>query len=298
MCGAKVLDWDDPLDEDDQQQWRFIMNDMDQLSQCRVQRCISRTNTSASEYRLLCFCDASEKAYASAIYLHQTSENKSSTQLVFAKTRLTPVKKLSIPRLELLAVVIGMRCISFVKEQIQLPIVESYVWSDSQCVLHWITSDKKLSVFVRNRVKEIRDASEETTLAYVPTKENPADVASRGTSITKLSENELWWNGPKWLSNHPREWPTFDTQMDDSSEKNKYDSEIHEQKEEVTLVQHPHSSGEDDFPQPGTRSPLGIDCSQFSSNTRLLRVTALALRFVRKLQRRPCSDGHITTTEI
>lgn len=111
------------------------------------------------EYRLLCFSDAPEKAYAAVIYLNEMSGQRSTTNLVFAKSRLTPLKKMSIPRLELLAVVIGLRCLKFVREQIKLPIYQSYLWTHSQCVLHWINSKKPLSVFVLNRVKEINDST-------------------------------------------------------------------------------------------------------------------------------------------
>lgn len=61
------------------------------------------------------FSDASEKADAAVIYLNEISGQKSTTNPVFAKSRLTPLK-LSIPRLELLAIVIGLRCLKFVRE--------------------------------------------------------------------------------------------------------------------------------------------------------------------------------------
>ncbi|CAC5415551.1 unnamed protein product [Mytilus coruscus] len=99
-----------------------------------------------------------------------------------------------------MAVVIGVRCLKFIETELKLPIEKKYVWSDSQCVLKWISSEKDLSVFVRNRVKQINKYSE-IHFGYISTNENPADVATRGTNIKKLCEDKLWWHGPIWLKN-------------------------------------------------------------------------------------------------
>lgn len=182
---SKNLDWDERLCDKDQKMWATATTDLENLSQCCVSRCITRQNQTDVEYRLLCFSDASEKAYAAVIYLNEMSGQRSTTNLVFAKSRLTPLTKMTIPRLELLAVIIGLRCLKFVREQIKLPVYQSYLWTDSQCVLHWINSKKPLSVFVKNRVKEINDSTG-ISISCVPSKENPADIASRGTSTVKL----------------------------------------------------------------------------------------------------------------
>jgi hypothetical protein len=102
---------------------------------------------------LVCFCDASGKAYAATIYVLHIGETERKIDLIFSKTRLAPV---SIPRLELMAVLIGVRCLNFVRGQLQTPIHETHLFTDSQCTLQWISSTKQLSVFVRNRVLEIK----------------------------------------------------------------------------------------------------------------------------------------------
>ena len=75
---------------------------------------------------------------------------------------------------------------------------------DSQCVLHWLQSKKPLSVFVTNRVKEIKFL-EGMSIRYVPTEENQADLATRGKSPSELM-NSIWWNGPHWLSQTEDKW--------------------------------------------------------------------------------------------
>ena len=74
-------------------------------------------------------------------------------------------------------------------------------------VLKWLRSEKDLSVFVRNRVKEI-NIHGDITFHYITSRENPADIASCGTDIYNLSGNQLWWHGPVWLKETEKKWPT------------------------------------------------------------------------------------------
>jgi len=115
---------------------------------------------------LICFYDESGKAYyATAVYLHQFSSNNCSVDLVFSKTRLAP-QGITIPRLELLGVLIGTRAMRFVEKELHLPISSKILWTDSQCVLQWLNSKKPLSTFVTNRLKEIKSL-EGTLFKYV-----------------------------------------------------------------------------------------------------------------------------------
>ena len=110
----------------------------------------------------------------------------------------------SVPQLEILAVLIGVRCLKFVQEQLQINIHSKYVVTDSQCVLHWLVSQKELPVFIKNRVKEITQHTD-VKFEYVRTDKNPADIATRGTSVTNLCADRLWWKGPTWLEKHEAE---------------------------------------------------------------------------------------------
>ena len=81
--------------------------------------------------------------------------------------------------------------LNFVQEQLQLPVEKKVLWTDNQCVLHWIMSKKPLSTFVRNRVQEITE-TKDISFRYVVTSQNPADLATRGVSAQDLSKCELW----------------------------------------------------------------------------------------------------------
>ena len=94
------------------------------------------------------------KAYAASVYLRIKEKTGIKTHLMFSKMRLVPVnkgkgrKELTIPSLELLAVIIGIRAANFVTKQLRLKITDRILWTDSQCVLYWLKTRKLLSVFV------------------------------------------------------------------------------------------------------------------------------------------------------
>ena len=101
--------------------------------------------------------------------------------------------------------------------------------TDSRCVLKWLNSEKDLSVFVRNRVKEIT-SDKDITFYYITSKDNPADIATRGSDMQSLSSNQLWLHGPNWLKNPEKEWPT--SVKDENEHTNsEYESEVKKSKQ-------------------------------------------------------------------
>ncbi|XP_039763613.1 uncharacterized protein LOC120636270 [Pararge aegeria] len=72
----------------------------------------------------------------------------------------------------------------------------------------WLkTPSTRLKSFVRNRVHEIQDSTKGHTWNYVPSKDNPADLLSRGLKADHISNSRLWWSGPTFLANNESEWP-------------------------------------------------------------------------------------------
>ena len=156
-----------------------------------------------ADLTLICFCDASTKAYAAAVYLYHSSLSNYKTDLIFSKTRLAP-EQITIPRLELLGILIGVCALKFVEKELHLPKI---LYTDSQCVLQWMQTAKPLPVFITNRLKEIKE-HQGICFKYVPTKDNPADIATRGQSPSELS-SFIWWTGPQWLLQHKNQWPEW-----------------------------------------------------------------------------------------
>lgn len=147
------------------------------------------------------FADASIKAFAAVGYL----VTKNESNLVFAKTRVNPTKEITIPRLELLAVLIASRMSEFLTNEISIKLIKTYIWTDSSCVCGWSNTNKELPRFVANRINEIK--KKKVNIKYVPTLENPADIASRGMNLENLKLSKLWKNGPEWITKDETFWP-------------------------------------------------------------------------------------------
>ena len=97
------------LDRDDAKEWMEIHRDLVKIDTVKLNGLVSVPNRQNDiSYKLVCFCDASKKAYATSIYLVQQSNNETTSNVIFCKSRLAPVKTMTIPRLELLAVLIGV----------------------------------------------------------------------------------------------------------------------------------------------------------------------------------------------
>ena len=130
------LDWDKKLSSDKMMQWSDIYFRLVEISSHPIPRFIGHTMESGATFMLLCFCDASADSFATTVYLRSSISNEHFIHLMFSKTRLSPPKpvKLTIPRLELMAALIGVRSLNFVQRQLHLPIESKILWSDSQWI--------------------------------------------------------------------------------------------------------------------------------------------------------------------
>ncbi|UYV64155.1 hypothetical protein LAZ67_2006800 [Cordylochernes scorpioides] len=139
------------------------------------------------------FCDASQFAYATCIFLRIEKEDRVDIQLIQARTRVAPLKKLTIPRLELLACLIGARLAANVIQDLEFEEIPRFYWTDSTNALCWIQREDNWAAFVMNRVKEIHNLSSPESWRHIPGRLNPADLPSRGCSAESLKETR-WWN--------------------------------------------------------------------------------------------------------
>ena len=266
----RKLGWDDIInDKETLQTWSVVETGLAEVSLYTVQRLVALQDEQKVSSHLLCFCNASTVAYAATVYLHQQCGERSTCNLIFAKTRIAPVKGMTVPKLELMAVLIGVRCLTFVKDQLKMNISSVYLWTDSQVVIGWINSEKMLPVFVKNSVNEIKNHKEVTT-SYVNTKENPADVATKGTRAQLLYKDRLWWHGPKWLEQPIETWITGKKSMGNVSV---------EAANETVDTEESAFTNTDSVKKVFIELPLSIDYERYSSITKLLRITAYALRF-------------------
>lgn len=205
------ISWDEILPPSLEQEWQEVADSLHDIPKLSIPRLVTCAN--AQLHKLCVLADASSKAYAAAVYLRSvTSSDPVTCNLVFCKSRLAPRSKsteVSLPRLELLGVLIAVRALVFVRKQLGLQLEEpSIVWTDSVCVLHWLHCSKPLPRFVANRVNEIK-AVPNSAFRYVHTSNNPADLPSRGCIASHLTSNQFWWNGPQWLLEDPSSWPEW-----------------------------------------------------------------------------------------
>lgn len=119
--------------------------------------------------------------------------------LLSSKSRVAPIKRLSIPRLELCAAHLLAKLARKVLDSIKFTFESIYLWCDSTVVIAWIrTSRNLLNTFVGNRVSAIQTLVKSGKWCHVPGVANPADYVSRGLFVQELIKCEAWWHGPEF----------------------------------------------------------------------------------------------------
>jgi hypothetical protein len=158
---------------------------------------------------LHCFVDASAKAFGAVIYIKITYAHSTVIKWVAAKGKVCPLDPVSIPRLELLAATLGAQMTDKIVKALQYDKLKVFMWTDSMTALWWIRGrTRNLKMFVANRVLEILKYTDPSDWRYLPTKQNPADLISRGCNLEDLCCSELWKNGPTFLQHDSANWPT------------------------------------------------------------------------------------------
>ncbi|GFW09974.1 integrase catalytic domain-containing protein [Trichonephila clavipes] len=190
------LDWSEQLPPDAMEEWMNFYQKLAKVNNFKIPRCILLPSTIRIEIHG--FSDASERAYAAVVYIKCFNESgQSQTRLLCSKSRVAPLKTVTIPRLELSAALLLSRLVKKVVPILQLPINKIWMWTDSTIALAWIkTEPHKLKTFVSNRVAEIQALSKDYHWKHVSSKNNPADLISRGCNVDELLKNEMWFSGP------------------------------------------------------------------------------------------------------
>ena len=234
------------------------------------------------------FGDASTKAYGACVYLVATHRDTGlvTSSLVFAKSRVAPLKTLTLPRMELLSALLCARLVKFVHKALRLPDeVQCSCWSDSTVALAWIKGNPfRWKTFVSNRVIEIQQLTNPDSWKHCPGKMNPADLVTRGISAADLVQSSLWGEGPDFI----RENTGFSVvESDESICDDTVKSEMKKSVSTVTKTSttvSPHVSPVLDIPRWGTFE-------------KCLRVVAWVFRFIHNAQ---CNmiNGDLTYDEL
>ena len=205
----QALEWDDVLPPEHKEQWKSWFSELPLLQEVKIPRCLKDRNRKVRSVTLHTFSDASEKAYPAAVYSRQEYEDGAiTTRLVASKTRLAPVKAVSIPSLELMGALIGLRLTTQVCSALEIATDDVTYWVDRLNVGFWIRGQsREYKPFVAHRVGEIHEQSHPGQRRFVPTSLNPTDFGTRGMTARELTESERWWSGPEILRHLEAEWP-------------------------------------------------------------------------------------------
>ena len=295
----KELAWDKPLPLQLKTKWLHIAKALSDATNVTFQRkYFSQNPAQNSTTYIHVFVDTSPKAYGCIAYL--TNGNQSSP--IMAKSRVAPLKVLSLPQLELMAALIGTRLAKFLLDTLssRYPNLKVKIWSDSEIVLYWINSNRKLKQFVMHRINEMKGLFPVSTWNHCPTDQNPADLLTRGITTSQLQLSSLWNNGPTWLLQETQ-WPVWNplsTINLSLFETEVFESEVSETKANTTETPNTASSGSNQKQTNSVDIHLITDMSRYSSLEKLLMVTTYVYRFLQNIAKtEPRIEGPITPSE-
>lgn len=259
------LQWDESPPSTVLKLWIRYKSELSYLTKIIIPRHIVESNFLNCE--LHGFADASSKGYAAAAYVRFLLPNEHvKVYLVCAKSKVAPLKTISIPRLELCAAVLLSKLMKFCMNTYSEKIHFSHIfaWTDSMVVLSWIkSSPHRWKTFVSNRVSCIQENISPECWHHVLSTENPADCASRGLFPSELVSHNMWWSGPTWLSTPQDNWPKPPLISS---------ADVHEEERKIALST---------FVSLDALDPL---LNKYSSLSKIKRIIAYSLRFIHNLR--------------
>ncbi|XP_055909824.1 uncharacterized protein LOC129944422 [Eupeodes corollae] len=203
---VKKTDWDESVQARIFTEWEAFRNHLKELELVKVPRYVLSLRSRNTQIHG--FSDASLRAYGCCVYLRSVDENGVvSCNLITAKSRVAPIKTQSLPRLELCAAELLASIILKILPNFSHIVDDIYLWTDSEIVLCWLSAHpSSWEVFIANRVSKIQTNLPQATWKHVNTKQNPADIVSRGAYASELRDS-MWFSGPKFLKLSQDMWP-------------------------------------------------------------------------------------------
>ena len=209
---TKAISWDETLPGDLSKFWNEYRENLIKLKEISIPRWTSQGNNVVDQI-LQGFSDTSNIAYAAVVYLRLTLKSgEIRVVLLSSRTRVAPIKSQTqtVPRLEFCDAFLLARLILAIRNIMQFAKLK-ITWTDSTNVLAWLSrSPSDFKMFVANRVAVIQAITSSSAWKHVPTKDNPADLASRGLFASKLAGNYLWWHGATWLNQMEEFWSSIE----------------------------------------------------------------------------------------
>ena len=171
-------DWNDEVRDEIADKIGDWLEQLKSLQEVKIPRCLRRPDPVK---RIVTFADASQQAYGPAVCMRFEYDNDTVTgRLIAAKGKVASFDPMTVPRLELMGVILGLRSTQFLLTVLESPMQSMTFFSDSTYVLWRIRGrGKDFRPFVANRIGEIQMFTEPSQWQYVSTVENPADLCTR-----------------------------------------------------------------------------------------------------------------------
>ncbi|XP_062556691.1 uncharacterized protein LOC134221516 [Armigeres subalbatus] len=257
--------WDEEIGKKELEKWHTWLLIMPELQSVEIPRCYYQAESiDEARIELHTFVDASELGYAAVSYYRFEKNERIHCALVGSKTRVAPLKFVSIPRLELQAAVIGTRLAVSIEAGHSIKVERRYFWTDARSF----------------RVGEILELTEVNEWRWLSSKSNVADDGTKWKNKPDLSSGSRWFNGPSFLWKSKDEWPDCSLNNVETSEEIR-SSVLHHSEESVSSILLPQD---------------------YSSWNHLRRVTAFVQRFVGnvklKISGQQLNAGPLTQKEL
>ena len=210
LC-QQELEWDEPLPPDELLRWERWLSTLPDLRNVTISRWLKfRSGDDEDQCQLHYFADASKNGYGAVCYVRTVdNDGKVHCSLLMAKSHLAPKDETSIPRLELMAAVVAVKLDKRVRKELGMTTQRYFFWSDSAIVIQsLLNKGKRFPLFVFRRLEYISRNSNTSNWNHVPSRSNPADLASRGVAAADLLNSDLWFSGPPFLKSDPAGWPS------------------------------------------------------------------------------------------
>lgn len=264
------LDWDESLPQALHSVWLQFVSAFSLVHKFIFPRFVSIPE---STVQIHAFCDASLSAYGACVYVRSDSGGNIKISLLCSKSRVAPLKVLTVPKLELSAALLLSELLEGIMDTLDNK-YEYHCWSDSMVVLSWLREESSnYNIFVANRVSRIQKLTNNMLWHHVPTASNPADILSRGATPQELLNSNLWKEGPDFLYKTPEYWPKAANFMVDLPERRR-----------VVLI----TSSASDF---------SVNCKYHNSFPKIKRIFAYTYRFLNFTKSLKC-NGELTPQEL
>ncbi|XP_065087291.1 uncharacterized protein LOC135709030 [Ochlerotatus camptorhynchus] len=256
--------------------WGEYFSSLEKLTEFRVDRYALLPH---AKVQLHTFTDALEAAYGACIYARSVdSSGNVRVRLIASKTRVAPLKRITLPRLELCGALVGAQLYAYVSKALQIEISDSFFWCDSTVTLHWLRSPpNNWKTFIANRVSEIQTLTHGFQWNHVAGSENPADLLSRGMDVDDFVVSSFWMHGPEWLFKAKEYW--INSALPPAPE-----HEMEHRKVVATITR--------------TAQQINEVFDRYSAFYRLRRITAYCLRFIENIRHKARTQPLVSTGHL